>query len=94
MGISREVWDLRDGTPPNKEKNKEKNKGKNKEKPFQTRKNLSKQGKTFPNKEKNKKKHHQTRNPPFKQEKHLSSKEPSFRQAGGIFHSNIEVYKW
>ena len=38
MGISREVWDLRDGTPPNKEK------------PFQTRKNLSKQEKTPPNK--------------------------------------------
>ena len=33
MGISREVWDLRDGTPPNKEK------------PFQTRKNTNKQGK-------------------------------------------------
>jgi hypothetical protein len=78
VGISREVWDLRDGTPPNKEK------------PFQTRKNTTKQGKTFPNK----KKHHQTRKPPFKQEKYLSSKETSFKQAGGIFHSNIEVYKW
>lgn len=31
--VSREVWDLRDGTPPNKEK------------PFQTRKNTNKQGK-------------------------------------------------
>ena len=39
---------MRDGTPPNKEK------------PFQTRKNLSKQGKTFPNKEK----HQQTRETP------------------------------
>ena len=39
MGISREVWDLRDSTPPNKEK------------PFQIRKTLSKQGKTPPNKE-------------------------------------------
>ena len=58
MGISREVWDLRDGTPPNKEK------------PFQTRKNLSKQGKTFPNK----KKHQQTRETPFEQGKRLSSK--------------------
>ena len=38
MVVSREVWGLRDGTPSNKEK------------PFQTRKNLSKQGKTFPNK--------------------------------------------
>jgi hypothetical protein len=81
--FSREVWDLRDGTPPNKEK------------PFQTRKNLSKQGKTFPNK----KKHHQTRKPPFKQEKylpkqeeHLSSKGNAF-QARGIFQSNV-VYKW
>ena len=59
MGISREVWDLRDSTPPNKEK-------------------------TFPNKKKYLP----------KQEKHLSSKETSFKQAGGIFHSNIEVYKW
>ena len=33
MGISREVWDLRDSTPPNKEN------------PFQTRKNTNKQGK-------------------------------------------------
>ena len=58
MGISREIWDLRDGTPPNKEK------------PFQTRKNTSKQGKTFPNK----KKHQQTRETPFEQGKRLSSK--------------------
>jgi hypothetical protein len=49
---------LRDGTPPNKEK------------PFQTRKNLSKQGKTFPNK----KKYQQTRETPFEQGKRLSSK--------------------
>ena len=33
MVFSREVWDLRDSTPPNKEK------------PFQTRKNTNKQGK-------------------------------------------------
>jgi hypothetical protein len=58
VGISREIWDLRDGTPPNKEK------------PFQTRKNTSKQGKTFPNK----KKHQQTRETPFEQGKRLSSK--------------------
>ena len=58
MGISREIWDLRDGTPPNKEK------------PFQTRKSLSRQGKTFPNK----KKHQQTRETPFEQGKRLSSK--------------------
>lgn len=51
MGISREVWDLRDSTPPNKEK------------PFQTRKNLSKQ-----------EKHQQTRKNTNKQGKHLSSK--------------------
>lgn len=31
VGISREIWDLRDGTPPNKKK------------PFQTRKNTTKQ---------------------------------------------------
>ena len=65
MGISREVWDLRDSTPPNKEKT-----FPNKEKPFQTRKNTSKQGKTFPNKEK----HQQTRETPFEQGKRLSSK--------------------
>lgn len=58
MVFSREIWDLRDGTPPNKEK------------PFQTRKNLSRQGKTFPNK----KKHQQTRETPFEQGKRLSSK--------------------
>lgn len=76
--VSREVGGLRDGTPPNKEK------------PFQTRKTLSKQGKTFPNKEPpfqtrkntskqgkpfpNKKKHQQTRGTPFEQGKRLSSK--------------------
>ena len=59
---------MRDGTPTNKER------------PFQTRKNLSKQGKTFPNKERpfqtrkdlskqgktfpNKEKHQQTRETP------------------------------
>lgn len=37
---------------------------------LQTRKNLSKQGKTFPNK----KKHQQTRETPFEQGKRLSSK--------------------
>lgn len=58
MGISREVWDLRDSTPPNKEE------------PLQTRKNLSKQGKTPTNK----KKHQQTRETPFEQGKRLSSK--------------------
>jgi hypothetical protein len=58
VGISREIWDLRDGTPPNKET------------PFQTRKNLSKQGKTPTNK----KKHQQTRETPFEQGKRLSSK--------------------
>jgi hypothetical protein len=70
VGISREGWGLRDGTPPNKEK------------PFQTRKNLSKQGKTFPNKKNTN-----------KQGKHLSSKENAF-QARGIFQSNVKVYKW
>jgi len=107
--FSREVWDLRDSTPPNKEK------------PFQTRKNLSKQGKTFPNKKTppnkkkhlqtrknlskqektfpNKEKHHQTRRPPFKQEKYLPkqgrhlSSKENAFQARGIFQSNV-VYKW
>ena len=77
MGISREGWGLRDGTPPNKEK------------PFQTRKNTNKQGKTPPNKKKhqqtrkhlqtrktfpNKEKPFQTRKNTNKQGKHLSSK--------------------
>ena len=44
MGISREVWDLRDSTPPNKET------FPNKEKPFQTRKNTTKQGKRLSSK--------------------------------------------
>lgn len=83
VGISREIWDLRDGTPPNKGK------------PFQTGKtfpikgetfpnkeNLSNQGNPFPNKGKpfeqgktfpNKKKHQQTRETPFEQGKRLSS---------------------
>ena len=71
MVFSREVWDLRDGTPPNKEKPFEQEKTPtNKKKHQQTRKNLSKQGKTFPNK----KKHQQTRETPFEQGKRLSSK--------------------
>jgi hypothetical protein len=80
VGISREVWDLRDGTPPNKEKpfQTRKNLSKqgktfpNKEKPFQTRKNTSKQGKTFPNKKKtppNKKTAFQARKIPSKTRK-------------------------
>ena len=55
---------MRDGTPPNKEK------------PFQTRKNLSKQGKTFPYK----KKPFQTRKPPFKQEKHHQTRKNLSKQ--------------
>lgn len=39
VGISRGIWDLRDGTPPNKGK------------PFQTRENLSKQGNPFQTRE-------------------------------------------
>ena len=86
VGISREIWDLRDGTPPNKGKTFP-NKGKtfpNKEKPFQTRENTNKQektppnkGKTFPNKGKifpNKEKSFQTRKNTNKQGKRLSSK--------------------
>ena len=65
MGISREVWDLRDSTPPNKEK------------PFQTRKNLSKQEKTPPNKKtafQARKIPSKTRRTPFEQGNRLSSK--------------------
>nr|DAM08393.1 MAG TPA: hypothetical protein [Caudoviricetes sp.] len=51
MGISREVWDLRDSTPPNKENLSKQGKTfPNKEKHLQTRKNLSKQEKTPTNK--------------------------------------------
>ena len=85
MGISREVWDLRDSTPPNKEKpfQTRKNTSKqgktfpNKERPFQTRRNLSKQGKTPTNKEKtptNKEKPFQTRKDLSKQEKTPTNK--------------------
>ena len=78
VGISREILDLRDGTPPNKEKTFPNKGNTNKQgKHQQTRKNLSKQGKnlskqgkTFPNKEK----HQQTRETPFEQGKRLSSK--------------------
>ena len=54
---------MRDSTPPNKEK------------PFQTRKNLSKQEKTPPNKEK----HLQTRKNLSKQEKTFPNKEKPFQ---------------
>ncbi len=63
MVVSREVWGLRDGTPPNREKHQ------------QTRKNLSRQGKTFPDKEK----HQQTRETPFEQGKRLSNKRNTFQ---------------
>ena len=65
VGISREVWDLRDGTPPNKGKH------------LQTRKNLSKQEKTPPNKKtafQARKIPPKTRETPFEQGKRLSSK--------------------
>ena len=80
--VSREVWGLRDGTPPNKGKKNTSKQGKktptnkkktptNKEKtPPNKKKNTNKQGKTFPNKEK----HQQTRKIPFEQGKRLSSK--------------------
>ena len=59
VGISREIWDLRDGTPTNKKKNtnKQEKTPTNKEKPFQTRKPPFKQEKYLP-----------------KQGRHLSSK--------------------
>ena len=72
MGISREVWDLRDGTPPNKEKT-----FPNKEKPFQTRK------KPFQTRKKpfqTRKKHQQTRKNLSKQEKHQQTRETPFEQ--------------
>ena len=48
VGISREIWDLRDGTPPNKEKPFQTRKTPpNKEKPFQTRKTPTNKGNTF-----------------------------------------------
>ena len=79
MVFSREVWDLRDSTPPNKG-----NPFQTREKPFQTRETLSKQGKTlskqgnpFPNK----KKHQQTRETPFEQGKRLSINKKNTFQA-------------
>ena len=46
MGISREVWDLRDGTPPNKKKNtnKQEKTPPNKKNTFRARKRLSSKG--------------------------------------------------
>ena len=62
VGVSREVGGLRDGTLTNKEK------------PFQARKNLSKQGKTFPSKGK-----------PFQTRKNLSKQgENTFSSKGKI----------
>ena len=74
MGISREGWGLRDGTPPNKKK-----------KHLQTRKkNTSKQEKTPTNKKKHlqtRKKHQQTRKTPFEQGKRLSINKKNTFQA-------------
>ena len=77
MGISREVWDLRDGTPTNngntfraRKTFPSKENLSKQGKPFQTRKNTNKQGNTFPSK----KKHQQTMETPFEQGKRLSSK--------------------
>ena len=72
MVFSREVWDLRDGTPTNKKKHQ------------QTRKNTNKQEKTPTNKKKtptNKKKHQQTRETPFEQGKRLSINKKNTFQA-------------
>ena len=66
MGISREGWGLRDGTPPNKKKKtppNKKNTSKQEKKHLQTRKTPPNKKKTPPNKKK-----------PFEQGKRLSSK--------------------
>ena len=68
VGISREGWGLRDGTPPNKEK------------PFQTRKNTSKQGKTFP-KRKNLSKQEKT---PTNKGNTFRARETPFKQGVGV----------
>lgn len=63
---------MRDGTPPNKEK------------PFQTRKNTSKQGNRLSSKKKHlqtRKKHQQTRKTPFEQGKRLSINKKNTFQA-------------
>lgn len=67
MGISREVWDLRGGTPPNEGKT------------FPNEENLSKRGKTFPNEEKtfpNKGKPFQTRENPTRKNLSKQGKTP------------------
>jgi len=77
VGISREVWDLRDGTPPDKESLSKQGK------PFQTRKNTNKQGtfqtRNFPNKELSRQgtfqtRKNTTRETPFERGTRLSSK--------------------
>ena len=70
MVVSREIWGLRDGKPPNKEK------------PFQTRKNLSKQGKTFPDKEK-----------PFQTRKNLSRQGKTPTNKGNTFRARKTPFK-
>ena len=82
MGISREWWGLREGTPPNKKKI-----------PPKQEKNTSQTRKKYlPNKKKNtsqtrKKNTSQTRKTPFKQEKRLSSKKNTFQNKKNTFQA-------
>lgn len=92
MGISREGWGLRDGTPPNKGK---KHLQTREKKHLQTReKHTSKQGKKTPTNKKNppnkkkpskQEKPQQTRETPFEQGKRLSiNKENTFQAREGL----------
>ena len=71
VGVSREWWGLREGTPPNKKNT------------FQTRKILFKQEKRLSSK----KNTFQARKTPFKQEKRLSSKKNTFQNKKNTFQA-------
>ena len=71
VGVSREVLDLREGTPPNK-----KNAFQTRKTPFKQEKRLSNKKNTF-----------QTRKIPFKQEKRLSSKKNTFQNKKNTFQA-------
>nr|DAE39258.1 MAG TPA: hypothetical protein [Caudoviricetes sp.] len=86
MGISREWWGLREGTPPNKKQEKYFS-NKKQEKYFSSKKN------TFQTR--NKKNTIQARKKLFKQEKNYSSKKNTFQNKKNTFQSRRRLsIKW
>lgn len=92
---------LRDGTPPNKGKTPFEQGGKNtfrtrKKTPTNKEKNTNKQGKKTPPNKGNTSKQgekQQTRKTPPNKKTTFRARETPFEQ-GGIFQSNVKVYKW